>query len=229
MLISLTYALFAVFLLQKSRAFSSNRTRCFNNPTALASNVRVIRQTYLDMFSKPRSTIAEKDPVRQQILSLFKELGLETREQKFDYSRRPGVNMVGVNLIGIRAGKNRGIPGKTDNIIVIASHWDTVARAPGIDDNGSGSVVVVEVARLLHESKVQLDHTVIFVSLDLEENGLLGSQAFVNKWLIPKELIAKKANFLGAYVMDMDLFYDPRPGSQGLPYDISSVSNFLSC
>jgi acetylornithine deacetylase/succinyl-diaminopimelate desuccinylase-like protein len=202
-------------LLAKSNGFTFNRTESLD----VSADVKVIRKTYNDLFSKPRSDKAEKDPVRKRVITLFKELGLETHEQKFSYGFQTGIN-----LIGIRPGRNRGIPGKTDSIIVVASHWDTVSGAPGVDDNGSGSVAVVEVARLLHKSKAQLDHTVIFACNDLEELGLIGSQAFVKKFLIPKELIAKKADFLGAYVMDMDLIYNPEENSQRIPADIAFVS-----
>ena len=130
----------------------------------------------------------------------------------------------GLKLIGIRPGKNRKA-GKTDSIIVVTSHYDTVSETPGVDDNGSGSVALIEVARLLHQVNADLDHTVIFVCNDLEEYGLVGSRAFVNEWLIPKELLNKDTQFLGAYVMDMDVFYDPRPGAQSLPSDIVEVSN----
>ena len=213
---SILWALVIVGLISVSDGFSTNRTQRFDK---ISSDIKVIKQTYMDMFSEPRSNTAEKDPVRHKVISIFKKFGLETVEQEFDYFGRTGIN-----LIGIRAGKNRGVSGKTDNIIVVASHWDTVSRAPGVDDNGSGSVAVVEVARILHESKADLDHTVIFVCNDLEELGLKGSQAFVDKWLIPNELVGKDVNFLGAYVMDMDLFYDPRPDSQSIPYDIERVS-----
>ena len=54
--------------------------------------------------------------------------------------------------------------------------------------------------------------------------GLLGSVAFVREYLIPKELLAKKAHFLGAYVIDMALNHDTTPGSQTLPRDLTIVS-----
>ena len=53
--------------------------------------------------------------------------------------------------------------------------------------------------------------------------GLLGSIAFVREYLIPRELQARKSSFLGAYVIDMALNYDPLPGSQTLPRDIQMV------
>lgn len=199
--------------------YSINRDSNETNPVFFkGADIEQLKKTYLDIFSTPRSNSQEKEHVRQTVIDLFKQFGMETDTQEFD-----SFGSKGLNLIGIRPGKNRKA-GKTDSIIVVASHYDTVARAPGVDDNGSGSLAVVEVARLLHQANADLDHTVIFVCNDLEELGLLGSQAFVKKWLIPKELLNKDTQFLGAYVIDMDVFYDPTPGAQSLPFDVASVS-----
>ena len=160
-----------------------------------SAKVEVIKNTFLELFSSPRSNDEEKDPIREKVLQLFKKFGMETVRQEFTMSGYPGVN-----LIGIRPGKKR-LEGKGDSIIVVASHYDSVNKAPGVDDNGSGSTAVVEVARMLYESGAELDHTVIFLCNDLEELGLLGSKAFVTEYLVPKELKKKGVTFLGAYAM----------------------------
>ena len=172
------------------------------------------------MFSTRRYNSEEKEHVRRTVIDLFKKFGMQTETQEFQLFNSEAK---GLNLIGIRPGKNRKA-GKTDSIIVVTSHYDTVSSTPGVEDNGSGSVGLLEIARLLHEANADLDHTVIFVLNDFEESGLVGSRAFVNEWLIPKELLNQDTQFLGAYVMDMDVFYDPRPGAQILPADITQVS-----
>lgn len=44
----------------------------------------------------------------------------------------------------------------------------------GIEDNASGSVAVIELARLLHEYKCTFNTTLIFVLFDMEEDVSLG-------------------------------------------------------
>ena len=170
----------------------------------------------LDIFSKPRFRQLDRERIRQRVSGIFSTFGMETVRQDFVAE---GIYN-GVNIIAIKPGKLRKA-GKRDKIMVVASHYDSVEEAPGIDDNGSGSTVVIEVARLLHQSKVELEHTIYFVCNDLEEYGLLGSIAFVKEYLVPNDLIGDKADFLGAYVMDMALVYDPRPGVQTLPEDVA--------
>lgn len=53
---------------------------------------------------------------------------------------------------------------------MIGAHYDTVPKSPGVDDNGSGSVAVLELARLLHKHQCKLNMTVIFVLFDMEED-----------------------------------------------------------
>src|SRR4029077_11040815 len=103
----------------------------------------------------------------------------------------------GVNIIGVIPGKNRNKPG--DEIVLIGAHYDSDVNSPGVDDNGSGVVSMLEIARLLSPHMGSLSRTVMFVAFDLEEKGILGSLAFVNNYLIPNELVAKRAKFIGAY------------------------------
>lgn len=80
------------------------------------------------------------------------------------------------------------IPGKTANIIAIGAHQDSVngaspmnGRAPGADDDGSGTVTILEAFRvLLTDSRIasgQAQNTIEFHWYAAEEAGLLGSQA----------------------------------------------------
>ena len=186
------------------------------------ADVDVMKQTLLDLFASARSDDKQKRLVRNHVLKLFQKYGLETHANVFE---RHGYT--GVNLIGVRPGNNYK-KGKTESILVVGSHYDSVSRAPGVDDNGSGSVIVLENARLLHLANATLDHTIIFVCFDLEELGLMGSNAFVTDWLIPRKLKNKNSKFLGAYVVDMDLLYDPRPGVQIIPQDVAEVNVEIS-
>ena len=64
-------------------------------------------------------------------------------------------------------------------IYVVSSHFDSTARGPGADDNTSGTVMLLETARIL--SSHPLPYSVIFASFTGEESGLLGSREFVRQ------------------------------------------------
>lgn len=79
------------------------------------------------------------------------------------------------------------IPGKTSKTVVIGAHQDSMnlflpsfLAAPGADDDGSGTVTILEAFRVLvqylADSGVTLENTVEFMWFSAEEGGLLGSQ-----------------------------------------------------
>ncbi|GKT59674.1 bacterial leucyl aminopeptidase [Colletotrichum tofieldiae] len=79
------------------------------------------------------------------------------------------------------------IPGRNQRTVVVGAHLDSVisgdrgaGRVPGADDNGSGSVMILEVLRVILSDKRiasgDLLNTVEFHWYGAEEAGLLGSQ-----------------------------------------------------
>ncbi|MFB6890180.1 M28 family metallopeptidase [Kitasatospora sp. NPDC056327] len=68
--------------------------------------------------------------------------------------------------------------GDENNTVVVGSHLDSVADGPGINDNGSGSAGILEVARNLGTRPVK--NKVRFAWWSAEEFGLKGSEAYVN-------------------------------------------------
>jgi Zn-dependent M28 family amino/carboxypeptidase len=71
------------------------------------------------------------------------------------------------------------LPGRNDdNVVMAGAHLDSVQRGPGIQDNGSGSAAILEVA--VQMAKVKPRNTVRFAWWGAEESGLIGSTAYVN-------------------------------------------------
>lgn len=133
------------------------------------ADIAHINMTYLEILNKPRSdsySKSLKETARNNIVVKFKEYKLETFTQSFTANKR-GLSYKGTNIIGILPGKFRGVPGK-DEIVLLGAHYDTVETSPGIDDNGSGIIATLEVARIL-SNRGPLNHTVIFTAFDLEE------------------------------------------------------------
>lgn len=72
------------------------------------------------------------------------------------------------------------IPGQTNgSAVLLDAHYDSVSAGPGVADNLSGVAIALEIARQIHAG-AQLKYPVVLLFDDGEEQGLLGSQAFVN-------------------------------------------------
>ena len=75
------------------------------------------------------------------------------------------------------------LPGaaKKDEVIMIGGHFDSWHTGTGATDNGAGSAVVVEAVRILKALNLKLDRTVRIALWSGEEEGLLGSKAYVKE------------------------------------------------
>lgn len=61
--------------------------------------------------------------------------------------------------------------------VIVCGHYDTIA-GPGVNDNGSGTSVILEMARILKD--VPTEYSIKFINFTGEEQGLRGSQNYVN-------------------------------------------------
>ena len=92
------------------------------------------------------------------------------------------------NVFAEREGKN------ADNVVMAGGHLDSVDAGPGIQDNGSGSAALLEVAEQM--AKVKPQNTVRFAWWGAEEAGLVGSIFYVNNLSQPElDEIALYLNF----------------------------------
>ncbi|MEZ4793353.1 MAG: M28 family peptidase [Gelidibacter sp.] len=113
----------------------------------------------------------------------------------------------GRNIIATQLGKTN-----PNNIYLICAHYDTVANYCA-DDNASGTIAVLEIARIL--STQCLDNTIVYALWDQEEIGLVGSNYYA------QQAAANGDNILGVLNIDM-MGYD---GNDDNDFDID-VRNY---
>jgi aminopeptidase Y len=68
--------------------------------------------------------------------------------------------------------------GNPNNVVMAGAHLDSVNAGPGINDNGSGSAAILEVAQQM--AKVKPRNKVRFALWGAEESNLVGSTYYVN-------------------------------------------------
>jgi hypothetical protein len=88
-----------------------------------------------------------------------------------------------------------GTDTSSKSIVVTGGHCDTVANAPGADDDGSGCAASMYLASIL--SKYKFRNTIVYQGYDAEEIGLVGSK----HWAQAEK--AKGTQISGAYITDM--------------------------
>ena len=95
--------------------------------------------------------------------------------------------------------------GDPDNVVMAGAHLDSVSAGPGINDNGSGSAGLLEVALTVARTGFQPTKHLRFGWWGAEELGLVGSTFYVNS--LPAADLAR----LDAYV-NFDMIGSPNAG-----------------
>ena len=90
--------------------------------------------------------------------------------------------------------------GDQDNCVMLGAHSDSVAEGPGINDDGSGSLSLLEVA--LHLASFKVNNCVRFAWWAAEEEGLLGSDYYVSS-------LSEEENQRVRLFMDYDMMASP--------------------
>ncbi|SDY50672.1 aminopeptidase S [Micromonospora pattaloongensis] len=96
-------------------------------------------------------------------------VGYTTTVQSFSYN-----GATGYNLIADWPG------GDPNNVLMTGAHLDSVTAGPGINDNGSGSAAILEVALAVARTGYQPGRHLRFGWWGAEELGLRGSTHYVN-------------------------------------------------
>lgn len=123
------------------------------------------------------------------------------------------------------------IPGKSNKTVVIGAHQDSInlflpsiLSAPGADDDGSGTVTILEALRVLLKSKDvrkgQADNTIEFHWYSAEEGGLLGSQAIFSTY-------AREGRDVKAMIQQDMTGYVEKTLAAGEPESVGVITDFV--
>jgi aminopeptidase YwaD len=74
--------------------------------------------------------------------------------------------------------------GHRDGVVMVSGHYDSVIGAPGANDDGSGTVLTMEIARVLR--RLPTRSTLRFALWGSEEQGLIGSRYHVAQLAQPE-------------------------------------------
>ena len=165
----------------------------------------------------PDSAARALTQAAEYLAARFVEYGWTTSRQPFRASGKSYFNILATKSPPGRPAKDAPAP------LLIGAHYDTVAASPGADDNASALAVLLEAADLLRHAVV--GRPVWLVAFCLEEEGLLGSRAFISRLKRSGQALG------GAIILECVGYASHEPGSQaippGVPISVPTVGNFL--
>ena len=101
-----------------------------------------------------------------------------TVKMDLDVQTTIGAAVQGYNIVADIPGTD---PQLKNELVMVGGHFDSWHGATGATDNGAGSITMMEVLRILKSMNLPMKRTVRIVLWGGEEQGLLGSLAYVNK------------------------------------------------
>lgn len=154
------------------------------NPDSLKATLLALqkfenRNTGSDTLSPTRGIGA----ARKWVLNKFNEFSAASEDRLltgyFQFNQDVCDMMRHKNIVAVLPGRDTADP----SVIIIEGHLDSRCAglcdidclAEGMEDNGSGTALVIELARVM--SRYTFDHTIIFMATIGEEQGLIGAYA----------------------------------------------------
>jgi len=118
--------------------------------------------------------------------------------------------------------------GRDDNVVMLGAHLDGVEEGPGINDNGTGSAAILEVAVQLAKSHTPHHNTVRFAWWGAEELGLIGSTAYVEELATQEGELDRIATYLNYDMVGSPNYiigvYDADQSTYPAPVDVPEGS-----
>jgi hypothetical protein len=146
----------------------------------------------------PSTFVVTREQYNRMVRVLDKKVGVKLRVN-LDMETS-NTNVDSYNVTG-------EIPGgaKKDELVMVGAHLDSWHSGTGATDNAAGSAVMIEVMRILKTLNLKLDRTVRIALWSGEEQGLLGSKAYVKEHFgdpATMKLTDAQAKFAGYFNLD---------------------------
>lgn len=196
-----------------------------NQASLFKPNLESLRQ-HLQSISRER--YFESNPeslleIQEYIRKVFLSYGLNVYDHSFLYAGQTFSNLV--------ARSEKNLPHLRRSRLIIGAHFDAVPGSLGADDNASGVAALLECARNYslfmkqHEIAAR-EFSVEFVAFNLEENGMIGSQAYA------EQLKNEGVHVLGMLSLEMIGYTSQEKDSQKMPFVLKpfypNVGNFIA-
>ncbi len=163
---------------RRAKFFHDEGVAALLNTSAASSQGLIFAQGAGSRLAKdtlpPATFVVTREQYNRMVRLLEKKLSVKLRMQlQADISARDEDTY---NVVG-------ELPGgaKKDEVVMIGAHLDSWHSGTGATDNAAGSAVMIEVMRILKTLNLKLDRTVRIALWSGEEQGLLGSKAYVKE------------------------------------------------
>ena len=183
----------SAFSAGRAAAFAERAQKLFGNPRIVAPRriKPAAAPTEGEMNDEVRMSPKENAERERVIRELFLQAGAAASDIQVQDIGRGKHNFIVVK------------PGRTDRVILVGGHHDKVSAGQGTIDNWTGATMVANLYQQLRERDTQ--HTYVFIAFGREEEGLLGSAAYVQS--LTKDRLGKIDDMVNLDTLGVDGTY----------------------
>jgi len=172
------FCLLIVFLFSLSWTFAQRYSPLIAQKVSQVAGIEETLITYEDFGPKPTGSIGIKN-VNSWLVDYYTSLGYTVLLDSF-------LSGTASNIVIEKRGED------TTQWLIIGAHYDSVTDSYGANDNGSGVVATMQIARLIADIPTAL--SVRIINFDAEEIGLLGSTHYVSNTLAKSDRVSLMFN-----------------------------------
>jgi Zn-dependent M28 family amino/carboxypeptidase len=166
----------AVALLRRGRCFMFEKAR---NAAAAGAAAVLIANEGVPGRTAPIAATLVRPGIGIPVLGISSALGSELARSAQAGAVQVRIVVTAVTRRARAANVIADLPGRSSGVVLLGGHLDSVASGPGINDNGSGIALVLEIARQARRLGVRPARGLRFAFWGGEELGLVGSGSYV--------------------------------------------------
>jgi hypothetical protein len=158
---------------------SSHTNRMYFPGDTVSKSIPAFLATHRIANELTTGTKVSLESFEKQVQETMKPDSRELRDKKVYFRQTVKTSVIAArNVLGMIEGKN------PNEIVVVGAHYDHLGKYDGkvyngSDDNASGTVAVMSIARACMATGIKPERTLIFAAWTAEEKGLLGSEFFI--------------------------------------------------
>lgn len=178
-----------------------------------------LQKLAVDIGSRNYSQYENLNLAKEFLQTSLTEAGYKVQQQEYKIGNKNYYNL---------AVEKKGIK-KPDEIIVIGGHYDSAFISPGANDNGTGAVATLELARIFANKPT--NRTIRFVEFTNEEPPYFWTEN-MGSLVYAKEVKKRNENIVAMLSLETMGYFSEDSGSQKYPFPIGlfypNQGNFIS-
>ena len=210
----------AVLTVMPGNSYPSSSPKPSEDEILISNNLLdIVKTLSVDIGERNIEKPANYKKASSYIKKKLTSYGYEAKSSSYSYNSQIVENIYSIKPANVN----------TDRVVIVGAHYDSLSGTVGANDNASGVAVLLELARILQNKK--LNTHIHFVAFANEEPPYFKTEE-MGSFVYAKNLRRQGVNIVAMYSLEtMGAYYDNK-GSQKYPFPLGQyypdTANFIA-